>query len=223
MCCYSPCKRLCTQKFQPVNPYLPCATTKQGKSCFAHFRTTVYHFFVASITCTHYFSVVRQYPLRSLFVSHADILHAFHSTHCTMPNFSMPHYATTKLLCALPILCTPRVPLLFFHAAPKFSAHTHTPTFSAPCQKFSVHTIIPTFSRTVSRFRAHTITPLFSRPVPNFSACTRMLTCFYAVPNYYIYQAFTVQYAFLVCPHVHIHFYAHEFLVNSAIEIGDFS
>jgi hypothetical protein len=54
-------------KFQSVHPYLPCAATSQGKSCFVHFKTIVYHFFVAPITCAH-FCVARQYLPRTVLV-----------------------------------------------------------------------------------------------------------------------------------------------------------
>jgi hypothetical protein len=122
----------------------------------------------------HSFCTACWYPLRPVFVLHADIPRAFHLTHCTMPKFSTPppctntcvHYlqnchvitythithAPTNFLCALPILCTPRTPLLFFHVAPKFSAHTRTPTLS----------------RTVSKFSLRASTPLFFRVMPNF-------------------------------------------------------
>jgi hypothetical protein len=39
--------------------------------------------------------------------------------------------------------------------------------------------------------------------------------------NYH--KHFTMRHAFLVCTPTHIHFYAHQFLVNSAAEIGAFS
>jgi hypothetical protein len=42
-------------------------------------------------------------------------------------------------------------------------------------------------------------------------------------PIFTYHKPFTAHPGFLVCPYAHIHFYAHQFLVNSAIEIGDFS
>jgi hypothetical protein len=95
----------------------------------------------------------------------------------------------------------------FFHAAPKFSAHTRTPTFFRAVPKFSAHTRTLTFFRAVPKFSAHTSTPTFFRAVPNFT----------------YHKLFTAHHAFLVRPPVHIHFYAHQFLVNSAAEIGAFS
>jgi hypothetical protein len=71
----------------------------------------VYHFSAALITCAQYFCFARQYPpcivlflallpiARSFFffVSHTNILCAFHSTHYTMPNFSIPPPRTKTL------------------------------------------------------------------------------------------------------------------------------
>jgi hypothetical protein len=42
------------------------------------------------------------------------------------------------------------------------------------------------------------------------------------VPNFSYHNLFTGHHAFLVHPPGHIHFYAHQFLVNSVVEIGAF-
>jgi hypothetical protein len=129
---------------------------------------------------------------------------------CTMPKFSTPqpctntlrapltklshdniysHSArTNKIHLALPILHTPRAPLLcvcaprnakfsarsrtptFFHATPKFSVRTHTPTFFRATPKFSARTYTPTFFRAVPKFSARTRTPILFRTTPKFGA-----------------------------------------------------
>jgi hypothetical protein len=95
----------------------------------------------------------------------------------------------------------------FFRAAPKFSARTRTPTFFCTVPKFSVRTSTPMFFRAMPKFSVGTNTPMFFR----------------ATPNFYISQLFNAHHAFLVRPPAHIHFYAHQFLVNSAAEIGAFA
>jgi hypothetical protein len=267
--------------------------------------TTMHHFSVAPITGAHYFCVARQYPPRKIlvlallpvaqiFVSHTDIPHTFHSTCCTMPNFSMPpphtntlHAPLTKLsrdniyphctrtnqtplrsantvhtthaiimcvhtTCTLLCICTlcnakfsahPHTNMhqnlvrvhhtpTFFRAVPKFSARTRTPTFFHTVPKFSAHTHTPTFFRAVPKFSARTHTPTFFRVVPKFSARTRTPTFFHAAPKFsactsmpiFLHiTSFLLHHAFLVRPPAHIHFYAHQFLVNSAAEIGAFA
>jgi hypothetical protein len=132
---------------------------------------------------------------------------------------------TTGILhCTVLILCPPHTPLLcvcrpcnvkfivqsytpiFFHAAPKFSTHTRTLTFFRATLKFSVHTCILTFFRATPKFSACINTPIYCRAVPNFT----------------YHKLFTAHHAFLVQPPMHIYFYAHQFLVNSAVEIGTF-
>jgi hypothetical protein len=94
----------------------------------------------------------------------------------------------------------------FFHAVSKFNAHTLTLTFFYVAPKFS----------------AHTCTLTFFRAAPKFRACTSMPISFHIVPNFTYQKIFTIHHAFLVRSPVDIHFYAHQFLVNSAAEIGAF-
>jgi hypothetical protein len=83
-------------------------------------------------------------------------------------------------------------------------------------------------------------TPIFFRAEPNFSVCTRKPIFFHTMSfftaqcqilacaparQYFSqdHKLFTAHHAFLVCPPTHIHFYAHQFLVNSTVEIGAFA
>jgi hypothetical protein len=261
---------------------------------------------------------------RAIFVSSANILHAFHSTHFTMPKFSMPPPCTntlrtplTKLLhdniyphctctnkilvhspktmhtthaiimcvhtvcqyyaciiqstscnakfstcthfpiffhtapnfnahtytqiffCAAPIfsvhssmpiffhatpnfsVCTSM--LIFFHAMPNFSAHTHRPIFFLATQNFSAHTSTPRFFHAIPNFSTRTCSPIFFHTVPNFSTCTITPIFFCVMPNFTYHNLFTLHHAFLVHPPAHIHFYVHQFLMNSTTKIGAFA
>jgi hypothetical protein len=51
----------------------------------------------APISTAHSFWFLHYYLLRTVFVSHADIPHTFHSTRCTMPKFSTPPPRTNTL------------------------------------------------------------------------------------------------------------------------------
>ena len=55
-------------KIQHVHPYLSCTATPQGKSCFRAPISTMSFFFIVPISCTHYFFVAHQYPLRTVLV-----------------------------------------------------------------------------------------------------------------------------------------------------------
>jgi hypothetical protein len=100
---------------------------------------------------------------------------------------------------------------------------TRTPTFFRAVPKFSARTKKPLFFYAVPKFSAHTRTLTFFCAAPKFSARTNMPIYFRAVPNFTYLKIFTVHHAFLVHPPVHIHLYAHQILVNSAVEIGAFS
>jgi hypothetical protein len=107
-----------------------------------------------------------------------------------------------------------------------FSTYNRTPIFFCATPNFSVCTRTPIFFRSVPNFSAYTSMPIFCRATPNFSVCTRMPIFFHAAPNFsactrmiiffHNHKLFIVHHAFLVFPPLHIHFYAHQFLVNSA-------
>jgi hypothetical protein len=176
------------------------------------------------------FYTTHQYPLRAVFVPHVDIPCTSYSMCCTIPNFSTPHRApilcahhslncrvttyahivraTTKILCALPTLHTPRTSLLYVCTPrnAKFIMWSCTPTFFHAVPKFSTDTRTLTFFHAPPKFSTHTSTPISCRAVSNFT----------------YHKLFTAHHAFLVCPLVNIHFYAHQFLMNYAAEIGAF-
>jgi hypothetical protein len=215
--------------------------------------TTVHHFSFVPITSAHYFSVARQYPPCTILVLvllpvariflyrtllfyshftlrvapcqilvrpyHTPLVYVHHLLHCHVTTYTLTVRAPSKLLYALPILRTPRAPLLLcVHTAHTFYAYAHYAMLNlaraAAQQHFS--------ARHQNLARAPTCQH-FSALHQNFSMRTRTLTFFRTLPNSYLSQVFTVQHAFLVCPPAHIPFYAHQFLVNSAAEIGAFS
>jgi hypothetical protein len=177
------------------------------------------------------FWFLHYFLLHAVFVSHDDIPCTFHSTHCTMPKFSTPplrtnilrstntaHTTRTIIMCVTPHnakFSTRTHTPTFFRATPKFSARTRTPTYFCAVPQFSACTRTPTFFLVVPNFSAHSHTPTFFCAAPKFSAHTSTPTFFRRVSNFYISQDFTVHHAFLVYPPAHIHFYAHQFFVNS--------
>jgi hypothetical protein len=133
--------------------------------------------------------------------------------------------APTKFLCALPTLRTPRASLLCLctpHNA-KFRAHSYTPTFFRAEPKFSAHPRTLTFFCVTPKFNAHTCTLTFFRATPKLSVRISTPIPCSAMSNFTYHKIFTAYHAYLVCPPVHIHFYAHQILVNSTIEIGAFA
>jgi hypothetical protein len=171
---------------------------------FGHFKTIVYHFSVAPLTCVHYFYVTCQYPPRIVFVLRIDILCAFHSTRCTMLEFSMSPLRTKTLCAPLTKLSRDNIyshcarnyqtPLHYANTARTtctiiMNVHTmHTSYAYAHCAMLKLsHT--PThkhFSARRPKFSAHTCTLTFFHAVPKFSVCTSMPTFFHAVTNFYI-------------------------------------
>jgi hypothetical protein len=146
-------------------------------------------------------------PYFSMSPSHTKTLRA-PLTKLSCDNIYSHCARTNKLLCALPTLHTPHT-LLLCVCTPwnsKFIAWSCTPTFFRATLKFSPHTRTLTFFRAAPKFSAHTSTPIPFRAVLNFT----------------YHKIFTAHHAFLVCPRMYIHFYAHQFLVNSTAEIGDF-
>jgi hypothetical protein len=139
----------------------------------------------------------------------------------------------------------------FFHVVPKFSTCTRTQTFFCAVPKFSARTHTPTFFCVVPKFSARTCTPDCLHAAPKFNAYTRMPTFFREMPKFTAHIStpiFSTRHQNLVCtperqyfPHytkfyssqnfhcasfifsVHIHFYAHRFLLNFAVEVGAFS
>jgi hypothetical protein len=99
-------------------------------------------------------------------------------------------------------------------ATPNFSAHTHTNIFP---RNATLHRATPNFS-------ARTRTPIFFHAMPLCTAQRQILAHTPAHQYFSTYhKLFTAHHAFLVRPPAHIHFYAHQFLVNSAAEIGAFA
>jgi hypothetical protein len=179
---------------------------------FCHFKTIVYHFSVALLTCAHYFCVLHQYPpctdlvleqylLCTFFVSRGDIPRAFHSMHYTMPKFNTPPPRTNTLRAPLTKLsrdniypycaCTNQTPLRStnnVHTTHAIIMCVHTVrTLLCVCRphnaKFSVCTRTPTFFRAMPKFRARTITPTFFHAVPKFSARNSTPTFFHVTPK----------------------------------------
>jgi hypothetical protein len=124
--------------------------------------------------------------------------------HCATPNLSAHTHACQYFPCITTLHC----------AMPNLSAHTHAPIFfmhyhSAPRNaKFkcahrvpNIFPCIPNLYSATPNFSVHSHTPLFSTH----------------------HKIFTVHHAFLVCTPAHIHFYVHQFLVNSVAEIGAFA
>jgi hypothetical protein len=153
-------------------------------------RANIHH---AQFWFLHYFL------LCTIFVSHADILRAFHSTHCTMPNFSMLPLHTNTLHAPLTKLshnihphcaCTNDNPLCSANTAHTthsiiicvHTAHTLI-CVCTPCNtKFSVCTCTPTFFHATPNFSTRIYTPTFFRGLPNFS--TRTPIFFYMAPKF---------------------------------------
>jgi hypothetical protein len=112
---------------------------------------------------------------------------------------------------------------IFFCVAPKFWAHTNTLTFFHAIPKVSVCTRTPTFFHAMPKFSAHTSTPIFSLRRQNLARARAHQYFFVHCPIFTYHKLFTAHHAFLVRPPAHIHFYAHQFLVNSGAKIGAFA
>jgi hypothetical protein len=275
--------------------------------------TIVHHFFVVSITDTHYFVshanihhakfwFLHYYLLHAIFVLCTDIPCAFHSMHCTIPNFSMPPPCTNTLHASLTKLsrdninphcvCTNKIPLrsanmrtplapLLCVCAPYYAyahhailylvrapAHqhffaqrqnlSHAPThqhFSvqrqilacAPAHQYffmrrqnlvcaPAHQHFSTWHQNLMHAPAHQHFSTWCQNLVRASA----LQYFFAqhqilalapayqyfstqYPIFTYHKIFTVHHAFLVRPPAHIHFYVHQFPVNSAAEIEAFA
>jgi hypothetical protein len=156
----------------------------------------MHHFSVTPITCAH-FCVTRQYPLRKVlvlailpvactFLSFVDIMHAFHSTLYTMPNFSMPPPRTNTLRAPLTKLsrdniyphCTHNNQTPLRYANNGYTTctiimcvnivHTIFCVCTPHNLKFSTHTRTPTFFRAAPKFSSRTLTPIIFRAVLDF-------------------------------------------------------
>jgi hypothetical protein len=154
------------------------------------------------------FWFLHDYPLHVIFVSRADILCAFQSTHCTMPNFRMTPTRTNTLRTQLTKLSHDNI-------SPHYARTNQTPL----CSNNTVHT---THAIKMCVYSKHTLLCVCTPCNDKFSACTNMPISCRAMPNFTYHKIFTAHHAFLVCPPVHIHFYAHQFLMNFAAEIGAF-
>jgi hypothetical protein len=99
-------------------------------------------------------------------------------------------------------------------ATPNLSAHTTRQYF--PC--------ITTLHRATPNLSAHTHAPNIFRALPLCTTQCQILAAHSHTPLFSTHhKLFTVHHAFLVHTPTHIHFYAHQFLVNSAAEIGAFA
>jgi hypothetical protein len=173
------------------------------------------------------FWFLHYYLLRAIFVSRVDISCAFHSTHCTMPEFSTPPLRTNTLCLPLTKLShdniyphcahTNQTPLLCqywaHHACHYYVCCTPCTPYYAYAHRtmliFSVCTRTPTFFMCAPNFSTHTRRQHFSVQ-PKFSARTSTPIFFRAMPNFYISQAFYCATCIFSAPT-----YAHSFLCAS--------
>jgi hypothetical protein len=134
------------------------------------------------------------------------------------------HAPARQYFSRMPFFCITTLHQYF--CMPNFSAHTRTPIFFAQCHSAPAHPArqyffpaMPVQRQILARAPARQyFFAQCSACMPNFSACVPARQYFSTYHN-----IFTVHHAFLVCPPAHIHFYAHQFLVNSAAEIGAFA
>jgi hypothetical protein len=144
--------------------------------------------------------------------------------HCVAPNFSV-RTRIPIFFHAMPLYTAQRQILARAPARQCFSTQCHSALCNAKFYHVHLHVnIFPcnaTLHRAVPNFSACTCTPIFFHAIPLCTTQRQILVCAPARQYFSTYhKLFTMHHAFLVCTPTHIHFYALQFLVNFAAEIG---
>jgi hypothetical protein len=121
-------------------------------------------------------------------------------------------------------------------ATPKLSAHTHTPIFSALYHSTPQSAKFKCAHPCTNIFRSLPLCTAQHQIEVRTTVCQYFMclnTMHHTAPNFSMrshtplisthHNLFTAHHAFLVCTPTHIHFYAHQFLVNSATETEAFA
>jgi hypothetical protein len=151
-----------------------------------------------------------------------SITHAPLNMHCAMLNLvctstcryfshiTTLHHATQNLSVQT------RAPIFFahYHVAPNLSAQIHAPIFFVHYH----------FASRSAKFKCTNPRANIFCALPLCTAQRQILACIAMHPYFpHITSFFTVHHAFLVHTPTHIHFYAHQFPMNSTAKIGAFA